>query len=376
MKRSSILLAVLSLFVLASCSSLDAPKEVYPSSTDFTSGELAKLIEVVDEPCQLSYAEKDGVIGSQYIMLKVKLRLIKESPDLQELDPRDIDFASLSSVAIVKLQDKNGIMLQELKVKSEDLLKFKKLLQRNVGDMETITFEEEFHSSEETSKWFEQTKAFSPYQTGDIAALNAKKGAKFALNLSGKFGGADDAVLTYDDKTDDGVIEFTIDGVKNVRKVKMGSYDSSTNTLILNEYFTNGKYVGDFVGTWKNGVYQGVFTNTKGGSVNFKLYGTGNKAFYGTSVSSRGNVAPEKGGSEDWDALLAAYEQYVDKYISYVKKAAKGDITALTEYPSLMKKAQQLSDKIQKAQGELSSSQVARFNKISAKMIKAAQEMQ
>ena len=171
----------------------------------------------------------------------------------------------------------------------------------------------------------------------------------------GYFGGADDAVLTYDDKTDDGVIEFTINGVKNVRKVKMGSYDSSTNTLILNEYFTNGKYVGDFVGTWKNGVYQGVFTNTKGGSVNFKLYGTGNKAFYGTSVSSRGNVAPEKGGSEDWDALLAAYEQYVDKYISYVKKAAKGDITALTEYPSLMKKAQQLSDKIQKAQGELSS---------------------
>lgn len=375
MKKTSILIAILSLFVLGSCSS-DAPKEILPSSTDFTSGELAKLIEVVDEPSQLSYAEKDGVIGSQYIILKVKLKLTKESPDLQGMDPRDIDFASLSSVAIVKLQDKNGIMLQELKLKSEDLLKFKKLLQKNVGDVETITFEEEFHNSEDAPKWFEQTKTFSPYLTGDIAAPNVKQSAKFGLSLTGKFGGADDAVLTYDDKTDDGIIEFTINGVKNVRKVRMGSYDSSTNTLILNEYFTNGKYVGDFRGTWKNGVYQGVFTNTKGGSVNFKLQGTGNTKFYGSNNSSNSNVASEKGGSENWDALLTAYEQYVDKYISYVKKAAKGDVTALTEYPSLMKKAQQLSDKLQKAQGDLSSSQVARFNKISMKMMKAAQELQ
>lgn len=377
MKRLSIVIAVLSSFVLGSCSSSVAPKEILPSSTDFTSGELAKLIEVVDEPCQLSYAEKDGASGSQYIMLKVKLRLTKESQDLQAVDPRDIDFSSLSSVAVVKLQDENGIMLQELRVKSEDLLKFKKFLQMKVGDEETITFEEEFHNSLEAPKWYEQTSTFSPYLTGGISAPNVEEVAQFGLNLSGVFGGSDDAVLTYDDKTDDGVVEFTVNGVKNVRKVKMGSYDSVTNTLIMNEFYTSGKYVGDFKGTWKDGVYQGVFTNTKGGSVNFKLQGTGNDKFDNADYSSNdnGSVTIEKGGSEDWDALLSTYEQYVDKYISYLKKASKGDMTALAEYPSLMKKAQQLSEKLQNAQGDLSSSQLARLNKISMKMMKAAQDL-
>lgn len=84
----------------------------------------------------------------------------------------------------------------------------------------------------------------------------------------------------------------------------------------------------------------------------------------------------ESSGSEDWDELLSSYEKYVDKYISYVKKAAKGDMTALAEYPSLMEKAQEFSDKLQRAQGDMSASQWARYNKITTKMMKAAQEMQ
>ena len=81
-------------------------------------------------------------------------------------------------------------------------------------------------------------------------------------------------------------------------------------------------------------------------------------------------------GSEDWDALLDSYEKYVDKYVSYIKKAAKGDMTALAEYPSLMEKAQEFSDKLQNAKGDMSASQWTRYNNISMKMMKAAQEMQ
>lgn len=79
--------------------------------------------------------------------------------------------------------------------------------------------------------------------------------------------------------------------------------------------------------------------------------------------------------SEDWDALLKAYEEYVDEYISYANKAANGDIDALTEYPALMEKAQEFSKKMQNAQSDMSTSQWARYNKITAKMLKAAQEM-
>lgn len=81
-------------------------------------------------------------------------------------------------------------------------------------------------------------------------------------------------------------------------------------------------------------------------------------------------------GSQDWDALLKSYEQYVDKYISYMKKAAKGDMSALSEYPTLMEKAQELSSKMEDAQGEMSASQWARYMKITNKMAQAAQQMQ
>ena len=58
------------------------------------------------------------------------------------------------------------------------------------------------------------------------------------------------------------------------------------------------------------------------------------------------SISSSSSGSQDWDALLNSYEQYVDKYISYMKKAAKGDMSALAEYPALMEKAQEFSEKI------------------------------
>ena len=51
-------------------------------------------------------------------------------------------------------------------------------------------------------------------------------------------------------------------------------------------------------------------------------------------------------------------------------------MTALVEYPSLMQKAQEYSDKLQKAQGDMSASQWERYNKITMKMVKAAEELQ
>lgn len=79
--------------------------------------------------------------------------------------------------------------------------------------------------------------------------------------------------------------------------------------------------------------------------------------------------------SEDFDAVLDSYEKYVDKYISFMKKASNGDLTAMAEYPSLLQQAEEFGDKLERAKGDLTASQMARFNKIQAKMLKAAQEM-
>ena len=80
-------------------------------------------------------------------------------------------------------------------------------------------------------------------------------------------------------------------------------------------------------------------------------------------------------GSQDWDALLNSYEQYVDKYISYMKKVANGDMSALAEYPALMEKAQEFSKKMEGAQGDMSASQWERYMTITYKMTQAAANM-
>ena len=78
--------------------------------------------------------------------------------------------------------------------------------------------------------------------------------------------------------------------------------------------------------------------------------------------------AEENEGNQDWDALLNSYEQYVDKYISYMNKAAKGDMSALSEYPALLEKAQEFSNQMVGAQGEMSSSQWSRYLNITTKI--------
>lgn len=49
-----------------------------------------------------------------------------------------------------------------------------------------------------------------------------------------------------------------------------------------------------------------------------------------------------------------------------------GDTEALSEYTEYMQEAQELSTKLSNAKGELSPSQVAKWNKITLKMSKAA----
>ena len=94
----------------------------------------------------------------------------------------------------------------------------------------------------------------------------------------------------------------------------------------------------------------------------------------GTTTEDEDTVDSSSASSQDWDAMLDSYEEYVDKYISLMKKASKGDMTALAEYPALMSKAQEFCDKMENSKGSMSASQWARYSKISSKMLKAAQE--
>ena len=86
------------------------------------------------------------------------------------------------------------------------------------------------------------------------------------------------------------------------------------------------------------------------------------------------SISSSSTGSAAWDSTSDSYQQYVNKYIALMKKASNGDMTAMAEYAGLMQKAQELSDKISGAQGDMSASQWARYVKITTKMTTAAQE--
>lgn len=95
----------------------------------------------------------------------------------------------------------------------------------------------------------------------------------------------------------------------------------------------------------------------------------------GSSDFSSDAAVSSDSGSEDWDALLDSYEEYVDMYISLLKKASAGDLSAVSEYTSYMSKAQEVSQKMADATSKLSPAQLSRFNKINQKMLQAAQNM-
>ena len=83
----------------------------------------------------------------------------------------------------------------------------------------------------------------------------------------------------------------------------------------------------------------------------------------------------ESSDGEDWDSVLDSYEEYVDMYISLLKKASAGDLSAVSEYTSYMSKAQEVSQKMADATSKLSPAQLSRFNKINQKMLQAAKNM-
>lgn len=83
----------------------------------------------------------------------------------------------------------------------------------------------------------------------------------------------------------------------------------------------------------------------------------------------------ESASSSSSESLLKAYEEYVDKYVTTIKKASAGDPRALAEYAGLYAKAAKLQEELEAAKDEFSASDLARMNKISAKMLKAYESM-
>lgn len=74
----------------------------------------------------------------------------------------------------------------------------------------------------------------------------------------------------------------------------------------------------------------------------------------------------------DFDEYLDTYEEFCDKYTNLIKRAGEGDADAISEYPEILKKAQELGEKMQKIQGNATPEQIARFAEIQKKFLNSA----
>lgn len=77
--------------------------------------------------------------------------------------------------------------------------------------------------------------------------------------------------------------------------------------------------------------------------------------------------------SSEWDNVLDSYEKYIDQYVKLYKKAQAGDMSAMTEYASMLEKANDLSSKLNGAKSNMSTAQISRFTKLQSKLISAVQ---
>lgn len=125
------------------------------------------------------------------------------------------------------------------------------------------------------------------------------------------------------------------------------------------EYFRNGEPVANK-----------IFKKAEG----FELIDTG---FTGNGSSESGIGSDESvdsyrgSSSAKWDAILDDYDSYCTKYIACVKKAQAGDVDAISDMASLLEIAQDLGDKLKNASNDLSSAQMARHTKITARFTAA-----
>ena len=86
-------------------------------------------------------------------------------------------------------------------------------------------------------------------------------------------------------------------------------------------------------------------------------------------------IAADEDDEDSVNKMLISYEKYVNQYISALKKAKEGDPKAIIEYAKLLKKAQDLQNKLEDVKDDMTATQIKKLNNLNNKLLKAASEM-
>lgn len=187
-------------------------------------------------------------------------------------------------------------------------------------------------------KPFENLKGFAVFPPMTLYFLNGDKENMNHERL--EMSEADQNVILAELKKENpGVVELSYKG---------SFYDSG-----YNEIFDNVKFVQIHSASLSDGTKSSDSSSTATSS---------------SSSSSDDDDSDDDDSGDDWDKVLDDYEEYVDAYISFYKKAMDGDdLAALAEYPKMLAEAQTYYSKLQKAKGSMTSAQIDRLLAIAKK---------
>lgn len=350
-------------------------------------GTSADVISIADEDANLAMSgDKDM---GQILIIKVKLKLEKSLPGIKELDAEDINLGDGPSLSVM---DKNGAELAKLELgngslDSDNTAEFKKFLQSDEGTEKEISFALQLLDMDMAKKIIDKARTFK------IKNLNIETTG--ITTLSGNIGNYP-VQMTLDIETD-GSIKGAYYYKKNGSTALL--YVTGTKNgddISLNEFTQEGQQTGSFQGTLADNKLSGVFeTDGKTFSVSLKADGNiqpinlSNINFDGFSeIPTMDTAEPVQNSSSiddlesldlssgdvSFDEALDAFEEYTDQYIALIKRASRGDATAIAEYPDLFHKLEVVSNKFERAQGEMSAAQWERYLQINSKMVNGLQK--
>lgn len=128
-------------------------------------------------------------------------------------------------------------------------------------------------------------------------------------------------------------------------------------------------YKGDFYPS----SYNDIFKKVRYLQIQSAVLSDGSKS--STSSFEAEDDSESGDSSNNWDSILDDYEGYVDELVSLLPKIKSGDQSALTDYSSVSAQCVELCEDIQNEKSDMSSTQLARFNKILNKYTRAVSQM-
>lgn len=384
MRKIQISLIAIFAVLLASCSV--KPKQITPDAVKFEDGGLADLVELVNEPCELSYEVTEGEIETQTFVLKAKLKLKEEVPYLKDYELKDIDLTD--KVLKVALKDESGKDVKHLRLNKKYYNKLKKFLREGKkGEVVDVVFSARFRNPEKAPEWFKQAVKFAPEGAGDVFPI--------VYNLDGSIGKypIGMTLIEYSDGVVQGAYYYKkfgsgnllfVKGVRSGDRVILDEYtDSGNNSGYFNGKLNKEKFVGEFDAlnfgthyTYEIPTSQDMETlNFEG--INFDRLEKG----WGVLEIAPGfaedvdiiDIDMDGGNSGEW---LDKFEQYVDDYISLLRKANNDDPTAIADVANMLQDIYDLQGELENIEASMSAADMARLAAINLKLANALAEVQ